>query len=149
MRRQDVLRCVLVAALASLTATGCGEEQPSFEGAPCARMEGVWDAHVDMNGLDASQRWTISQDGCRVTMIPDPPYCYGVFLCESAKGDALESGVRATWIYYTGPCRYTSLLEATVSGGTMEGTVTWFASPYGNGYCSSHQGVSSMTATRL
>jgi hypothetical protein len=149
MRGQDLLRCLLVAALASFTATGCGEDPPSLEAVACVRTEGVWDVHVDVNGMDASQRWTISQDGCRMTMVPDPPYCYGVFLCETATGDALESGVRATWIYSTGPCRYTSILEATVSAGTMEGTVTWFASPYGNGYCSSHQGAGPMTATRL
>jgi hypothetical protein len=100
MRSQDVLSCVLAVALASLRRRAAARTS-LVRGVPCAQLEGVWDVHVDLNGLDASQRWTIAQDGCRITMTPRP-LLRRVFICESATGDALESGARATCADGTG-----------------------------------------------
>ncbi len=144
-----VLRYALAAALASVAAGGC-DDRSDPSPLVCARADGVWDVRISVNGLDGTQRWTISQAGCDLTVTPETPYCTGIFIgANPATGGIAEDRLWANWVSYCGACKDSSSLDATVSGSTMTGTVYWYENPYGVGYCPSAYGSSPMTGTRL
>lgn len=155
MRREKVLGFALVvSALLVLSAVGCAES--SGPQVTCTAADGTWNVHFTlMDGTNmGGQTWAISQTGCDIAATAQPAADGSIGISpEGASGYAFDVGLRAFWSSTVGPCTTDSNLEATVSAGTMTGTVYWCTVPNGAGYCSAGGGTGEcgtylMTATR-
>jgi hypothetical protein len=130
---------------------GCGGDSGSSgSSVTCDRVDGVWNAALDYgNGLVAHQSWIIAQSGCTFTMTGDPPDLYGVLLpAGTVSGGCVDNRLWADWGNMYAACRYSGSLDANINGNTLSGTIYWFRSPYGAGFCSSNSGMIKVTANR-
>lgn len=126
---------------------GCGSESddPGWQCDATVNVTGVWDLRrVPRSGagiscLDLSNTWTLTQNGCDVTVVSQPwdP-------ANGKSGTVTGNRLQLNWVYFEGCYRYEEEYDLTVDGDTWSGVYYLSRSQWvfpadcpGTGLCSS------------
>ena len=123
----------MLACVASLAGCHSVDSDPTDT---CTHVGGAWEVSLDYgNGLVGRQTWLIEQTGCDLILTADPPDDYGPALAGPVSGYAVVGGFSAYWENTANACRYSSRLDATITGDVFSGSIAWGRNGYGAGYC--------------
>lgn len=141
--------------LGTLVLTLCGCSKSTYEGPvpTCEAFDGSWQISADFgNGLIAAQQWVFSRSSpaapCQYHLSAVPADPNGLLPAEidgNASGDGL-------WMHWSAPtvlggaCHFDNQLDLALSAAAsglpaqLNGTLSWFRTATGQGYCASALG---------